>query len=113
MALPPPPTPVLVVLPLEGDPLPLLAAVSALAAGWPEDVDAQLVVPAGPLSGRDLALLGELGDEVRVVQTTGQVMGFGELVARAVEGAAAPALVLDAGALPGADALGRLAAGLA
>ncbi len=106
------PSPLHVVLPLEGDPLPLLAAVGSLVERWPADVDAVLVVPTGPLDARDRTLLAQLGDDVlRPVAPAGTP--FGGLVARAAQDLPPDAalLVLDPADLPAPDALDLLASG--
>lgn len=108
MATPPAAATVTVALPLLGDALRLVDAVTVLAGRWPSSVDARLVVPAPVLGARDRSLLAELGDEVQVLEVTG-TPGFGELAAAAA--ADGSVLVLDPTRLPDAAALAVLAAG--
>ncbi len=80
------PRPVWVVLPLQGEVPRLLAAVSTLMSSWPDDVEAQLLVPT-PGTSAELAVLG---DAVRA--HAGE--GLGALVSSAVEGLEPDDLVL-------------------
>lgn len=107
-----PAAPTAVVLPLTTDARALTVDVAALAALWPADVDADLVVPTRPLAERDRAVLAELGEDVRVVEGAPRDT-FGALVARAAATTRRRLLVLEPGALPGATALSGLARGQA
>ncbi len=109
MALPPDPDVLSVVLPLQGDPVPLLDAVALLVDRWPAHVDARLVVPTAPLSTRDRTVLARLGDDAVVVELPTATPGYGELVVAGVD--EERTLVLDPARLPGTEDLLLLAEG--
>jgi glycosyltransferase involved in cell wall biosynthesis len=73
-----------VVLPLMGEVTALLAAVDALIARWPDDVDGELLVPTRALSASEHVLLQSLEGNVRVLEAQDPAPLFGRLVVDAI-----------------------------